>query len=208
MGVEKKSNKKILASWTIGAITVVIMLCGFYQTLVLGNFSYVAENGFIENFQVVLLTVACLTFLSYCFWKGIKYRAILAFFAFLFYSFIMRELDFENFGIDERIVFFFDGVGRNTIAVVVFTAIFLWAICTDFKGYFNKSLEITFSKWGMLMVLFLFFVALGQVFEKTLEGGTANLAEEMLETAGYLGFAICAIDPLKYLKKHFEEKQA
>lgn len=120
----------------------------------------------------------------------------------------MRELDFENFGLDERIVFFFDGVGRNTIAVVVFTAIFLWAICTDFKGYFRKSLEITFSKWGMLMVLFLFFVALGQVFEKTLEGGTANLAEEMLETAGYLGFAICAIDPLKYLKKHFEEKQA
>lgn len=208
MGVEKKSNKKILVSWAIGAITVVIMLCGFYQTLVLGNFSYVAEDGFLENFEVVLLAVACLTFLHYCFWKGIKYRAILAFFAFLFYSFIMRELDFENFGLDERIVFFFDGVGRNTIAVVVFTAIFLWAICTDFKGYFRKSLEITFSKWGMLMVLFLFFVALGQVFEKTLEGGTANLAEEILETAGYLGFAICAIDPLKYLKKHFEEKQA
>ena len=152
-----------------------------------------AEDGFIENFQVVLLAVACLTFLRYCFWKGIKYRAILAFFAFLFYSFIMRELDFENFGIDERIVFFFDGVGRNTIAVVVFTAIFLWAICTDFKGYFRKSLEITFSKWGMLMILFLFFVALGQVFEKTLEGGMANLAEEMLETAGYLGLSLIHI---------------
>ena len=98
MGVERKSNKKILASWAIGAITVIIMLCGFYQTLVLGNFSYVAEDGFLENFEVVLLAVACLTFLHYCFWKGIKYRAILAFFAFLFYSFIMRELDFKTSG--------------------------------------------------------------------------------------------------------------
>lgn len=198
-------NTKKFGKYLLSVIQTVAGACilsySVYTALVLGDFSHLEENAIVENFQVILLAVACLAFVCYLFLKGVKYRAILAFFAFLYYSFIMRELDFENFGLDERIVFFFDGVGRNTIAVVVFTSIFLWAICTDFKGYLREALKITFSKWGALMLLFLIFVAIGQIFEHICAGGMANLGEEVPETVGYLGFALCAIDPLGMLNK-------
>ena len=189
----------------MSAILTVAVACipgySVYKALVLGEFAHLEENALVENSQVVLLAVSCLAFVRYLFLKGVKYRSILAFFAFLYYSFIMRELDFENFGLDDRIVFFFDGVGRNTIAAVVFTSIFLWAICTDFKGYFREALKITFSKWGALMLLFLIFVSIGQIFEHICTGGMANLGEEVPETVGYLGFTLCAIDPLGMLQK-------
>ena len=142
--MDTKKFGKYLLSVILTVAGACVLSYSVYTALVLGDFSHLEENAIVENFQVILLAVACLAFVCYLFLKGVKYRAILAFFAFLYYSFIMRELDFENFGLDERIVFFFDGVGRNTIAVVVFTSIFLWSICTDFKGYLREALKITF----------------------------------------------------------------
>lgn len=197
------ASKQTAFSGVLVVAVVCIVVYSLYNSLILGDFSDMGEDALVENSQVVLLAIACLTFVRYLFLDGVKFRAVFAFFAFLYYSFIMRELDFENFGLDERIVFFFDGVGRNTIAVVMFTAIFLWAIFTDLKGYWEQALKITFSKWGAAMVGSLILVAVAQIFEKTLSGNMANLCEEIPEIVGYLGFTLCAIDPLGWLKEHF-----
>lgn len=192
-------------------VLVVAVACivayGLYKSLVLGDFSDMEEDALVEDTQVVLLVIASLTFVRYLFHGEVKFRAIFAFFAFLYYSFIMREVDFEKFGLDERITFCFEGVGRNIIAVVMFTAIFLWVIFTDLKGYWKQTLKITFSKWGAAMVVSLILVAVAQIFEKTLSGDMANLCEEVPEVIGYLGFTLCAIDPLGWLKQHFVFKK-
>lgn len=193
-------NSKYIISSLLTLSTACVVLYSLFMAVVYGDYSPVDENALVENFQVFLLAITCLVFLCYVFRGDSKDRAIFAFFAFLFYSFIMREVDFEKFGLDERLVFMFHGVGRNTLAVVVFCAIFLWAGISDFWGYFDESVKIIFSKWGAFMICSLLFVAIGQIFEKTLNGGFANLCEEICEIIGYLGFCVCTIDPLGFMR--------
>lgn len=171
----------------------------FYQGYVHGDFSQVQENRLVENMQVVFLALAFFAFLKRAFSKDVRFRAISAFLALLFYSLILREVDFERLGLNEGVAFAFHGIGRNVIAIVGFGAILLFAAIKDFNGYFRMANRYLFSRWSACMFLFFVILCLGALCEKQLPDGINQLYEEVFELFAYGGFMACAIDPLSLL---------
>ena len=201
----KDTNIKAYISIALMISVGLILIYDVYAATLMNDYSPVAENHITENFQVFLLFIAMSIFFVISVLKGTKYKMIFLFFAFLFYSFIMREVDFENLGLPTALAFPFHDIGRNVIAIVVFSAIFIWSMFSDFNGYLVAAKDVIFSKWSLCMIGALAIVFWGQFAEKGLPAPNNELFEEMLEVVGYLGFAICAIDPLGYFKNIREE---
>jgi hypothetical protein len=153
------------------------------------------ENGLIENTQVVLLLIACLAFLAPIAFETRSNKLILLFYSLLCYSFILRELEVQEFDIPEVLIFIGSGVGRNIIGTVAFTAIVSYALF-HFSYYKKAAIEFLSSRSGILVLLGGGFLFLGHGIENQKALIHHEYFEEIFELCGYVFIllAACAVN--------------
>ena len=180
----------ILRNW-FGALSVVTMGAFFalflwtaHSVFILNITSIYAENGLIENIQVILLTISCIVFLIPLATEKKPEKLILLFCSLLCYSFILRELNFESLDVPNAIKFISYGVGRNVTLTVAFVALFSYA-AFRFSYYKNVSIYFIRSKSGILLMVGGIFLIVGDLFEKRPSIIHHVYWEELFELCGY-----------------------
>jgi hypothetical protein len=189
---------RILVTSRFGALSTVAVtgFLGFalwsaYAVFVWNRTDLHAENGLIENTQVVLLLIACLAFLAPIAFETRSDKLILLFYSLLCYSFILRELEVQEFDIPEVLIFIGSGIGRNTIGAVAFTAIVAYAFF-HFSYYKKAAIEFLASRSGILVLLGGGFLFLGDGMENQKALIHHEYFEEIFELCGYVFILLAA----------------
>ncbi|MFI3290342.1 MAG: hypothetical protein R3Y46_00530 [Opitutales bacterium] len=153
------------------------------------------ENGILEFSQVIVLVGVSIMYLVATFKNNNNERWISMCFFAIFYIFILRELGVKHMDVPDYVKYIFSGTGR-TITAIILIAISLIGALKNYKHYIIKTIELLFSKRGILLWLSFVFLQLGQWLEK----GNTNfyiLCEENLELIGYCLILFCAYKTLK-----------
>jgi len=179
-----------LRSW-FGALSVVTMGAFFvlflwtaHSVFILNITSIYAENGLLENTQIILLAISCIVFLIPIAIEKKPEKLILLFCSLLCYSFILRELDVERLDVNNTIKFVCSGVGRYTTLSVAFIALFSYA-AFRFSYYKNANVSFIRSKSGILLMSGGLFLIVGDLFEKRSTIIHHVYWEELFELCGY-----------------------
>lgn len=179
-----------MRSW-FGALSVVTMGAFFvlflwtaHSVFILNITSIYAENGLLENIQIILLAISCIVFLIPIAIEKKPEKLILLFCSLLCYSFILRELDVEILDVNNTIKFVCSGVGRYTTLSVAFIALFSYA-AFRFSYYTNASVSFIRSKSGILLMSGGLFLIVGDLFEKRSTIIHHVYWEELFELCGY-----------------------
>ena len=153
---------------------------------------FYAENGFLENTQVLLLVFASIVFLATAALEKRSDKLILVFCFVLCIAFLLRELDMEDFDIPYALISIGSGVGRNTILAVAFASILIGAA---FKGshYKKAAVEFARSKPGWLLMAGGVFLWIGDFLEKNSVHHHHVFIEEMSEFFGYVLILLSSI---------------
>ncbi len=174
------------------ALYTAIFLWLFYLVLILNRSVVYAENGLLENIQVLTLLATCIIFFIPTISQKREDKLILLFFSFLSLAFILREIDVERLDVSSILVFIGSGIGRNTLLGIGFIAIFAYAIVNH--TYYKKFLKPFFtSKGGVLLVLAGIFLLIGDRFENYDTMYIHVFIEEMFELLGYLFMLLSAL---------------
>ena len=124
LGVNMKVDVKIV----ITTIIFVVIVCYLSYCVYFLNQVFIhAENGWLENIQVVTLLIACVTFIFPVFSQKREDKLMLIFFSFLCFSFVLREVDVEEFDVPSIVILLGHGIGRNIMLTVGFVAMSVYA---------------------------------------------------------------------------------
>ncbi len=110
-----------------------------------------ADNGLIENSQAVLLGIACLVYLAAAAIGKKSDKLIHLFCSVLCLSFLLREMDVEDFNLPPAVVFLGHGIGRNTMLVTAFIAIAVYA-ALHHSYYTETVVRFTRSRTWRLLI--------------------------------------------------------
>ena len=161
----------------------VISLWSAHAVFVLNDVTVYAENGPIENLQVVVLAICVFVYLGAAMEEE-REKLILLSCSWLCVSFILREVDVERLNVHEALIFIGSGVGRNTMLTLGFVAL-LTCATARFSYYKKAALEFLISKSGKLLVLGGVFLGMGGFFDKSPSILHNTFYEETLELFGY-----------------------
>ena len=162
----------------------VLFLWTAHSVFILNITSIYAENGLLENTQIILLAISCIVFLIPIAIEKKPEKLILLFCSLLCYSFILRELDVERLDVNNTIKFVCSGVGRYTTLSVAFIALFSYA-AFRFSYYKNANVSFIRSKSGILLMSGGLFLIVGDLFEKRSTIIHHVYWEELFELCGY-----------------------
>lgn len=168
---------------TLGAFFV-LFLWTAHSVFIFNITSIYAENGLLENIQVILLTISCIVFLIPIALEKKTEKSILLFCSLLCYSFILREMDFESLDVPNVIKFISFGVGRNATLTAAFISLFSYA-AFRFSYYKNACISFIRSKSGILLMSGGLFLIVGDIFEKRSSIIHHVYWEELFELCGY-----------------------
>ncbi|MEE9368967.1 MAG: hypothetical protein V3V05_08885 [Pontiella sp.] len=155
--------------------------------------SLYAENGPLENLQVLLLFLSAIAFLIPVSKAPISLKYVLLAGALLSCSFILRELDVENLNVPKWVVSIGSGVGRNIVLGSGWIALGVLAIksISAFKENFR---DILLSRTMLLLVIAGVILLFGALFDhKDNKTSLDELAEEVIEVLGYATFFLAAL---------------
>jgi hypothetical protein len=161
----------------------VLFLWTAHSVFILDNTDIYVENGFLENIQAILLVISCIVFLIPIAVDKNSEKLILLFCSLLCYSFILREVDFDELDVNDTIKYIFSGVFRNISIIVVFIVLFSYA-AFRFSYYKNASVTFFRSKSGILLITGGIFFITGDLFEKSSSIIHHVYWEELLELFG------------------------
>ena len=169
------------------------VLCYFsYSVYFLNQLSIYAENGWLENTQVVTLILSCITFLFPVISQKREDKLILVFFSFLCFSFVLREVDVENLDIINSLKFIGHGVGRNIMLSVGFIAIGIY-VMLNYKYYKKLAKEFIISLMGRVIIIAGFLLCISYFFEHHSSILHHVFLEEAFELSGYVLILIVAL---------------
>lgn len=162
------------------------------------------ENCGIENAQVLFILVGGAFFLvALCRHERFEDKHLFAALTFLCVTFVLRELDVQDFNLHKALTWLGSGMGRNLWLIagwVVLFAIFL----RHRRGARASFLNLLRAKAGILLVAAGAFLIASQLFDQGVTGlpkATARFYEELIEINGYLlillSSLICAIRKLQ-----------
>lgn len=151
------------------------------------------ENGLIENLQALTLILTSILFLLNALKKNRNDRLFMLFFAWLTFSFFLREVDVEDFDLPSIIIFLGGhGVGRNTMLALGFlTIIFFYIKERKFYNPLIKKFALSFE--GVLIIQSAIFLVCSDFFEKSHSLAYHQFYEELFELYGYLLLLIAAL---------------
>jgi len=144
-----------------------------------------AENGLIENIQVVILIIAYIVYLLTAALEKRSERLILIFCALLCYSFILREVDVERLNIPYILISIGSGVGRNVTIFIAFAAIAYVAL-RNYSCYKKVAIRFIKTNSGYFLMAGGVFLFIGDFFEKHNLISHHIFFEEMFELSAYV----------------------
>lgn len=167
-----------------------------YSVFALGQTTIYAENSVIENIQVLTLVMSAAVFLL-----GLKHpkregKLLLLFLSFLCLSFILREVDVEDFDLPSILIAIGSGMGRNLILAAGFISIGVYAAFN--AAYYKKEVKAFFlSKAGLLILAAGVLLYIGDVFENLKTVQHHVFWEETIELSGYMAILLSSLMLLK-----------
>ncbi|MGL4573486.1 MAG: hypothetical protein ACRCV9_01715 [Burkholderiaceae bacterium] len=167
-------------------------ICVGNQVLSSNQTDVFAENGLIENTQACVLALACTVYFFTAVLEKQSERLILLFCALLCYSFVLREINVEEFDIAPALVFIGHGVGRNTTLALAFSSIAIYA-ALHLPHYKKAAFEFAKSKAGKLLIAGGVFLFVGQYFETSHSLSHHVFFEEIAELFGYVLILLSSI---------------
>jgi hypothetical protein len=160
--------------------------------------AHASENGFIENVQVAVLAVAFVLWLvslkdAVPFKEDGFHPLFAAFFALLAYIVMGRELTWlEVVGLPEAQADLLELCSVVIALVLLLSFALIWLLKVTNRSRILKHFLL--SETFKLALISLFFVLLGDAFEKNLfHVNTHQFFEEMAELTGYLFIMLSAI---------------
>ena len=165
------------------------------------NSQIYAENGTIENVQALVLALACAVFLAVAVFDKNAKRLIILTLSLLCYSFVLRELDVEKLDVPAAIQFMGSGIGRNASIGAAFAAIFLYAGLTNFTFYKKSAVEFMKAKPGVLLLIAVVFLFVGQFFEEQTGIAFNVFFEEAFELLGYIFILLSSLSVVSFMNK-------
>jgi len=161
-----------------------VIFWSFYSVYVFNQTTIYAENGLLENVQVLTLSIAGLFFFLPIVRQKRNDKLFLLFFAFLCLAFVLREVDIEDLNVPNFLIVIGSGAGRNIILATGFFAIFS---CSLFNlTHYKKVLRNFLSRCGVLIVTAGILLCIGDFFEKVSSIQHNMFYEEMFELLGYV----------------------
>ena len=168
------------------------MVCLINLLFVLIAYKYkfsLEENSIFEMFQVFLLFISMLCFLYACFSCDFKSVAFIS--AVFCLTFILRELDVEDFDIHNAVIILFSGTGRNILLGSLFCLAAYFIKRSHKLSDIIKNVLFPFMKGLILCGM---FFTLSWVFDKNIVHINQNmLFEELAEINAYLLILILSI---------------
>ena len=179
--IEKYFHSKVV-------ITMLIFLgfsfWSFFSVYMLNQTTIYAENGLIENIQVLTLSIACLFFFLPIVRQKRNDKLFLLFFAFLCLACVLREVDIEDLNVPNFLIVIGSGAGRNIILATGFFAIFSYSLSN--VTHYKKVLRSFLSRCGIVIVTAGILLFIGDFFEKVSLIQHRMFYEEMFELSGYV----------------------
>jgi len=164
----------------------------FYSVYFLNQVSIYIENGWLENTQVITLILSCIIFLIPLFGQKREDKLILLFFSLLCFSFILREVDVEDFEIIAILKFLGHGIGRNIMLSSGFIIIAVYTML-NYDYYKDLAKEFIRSLAGRLIIAAGFLLVIGSIFEHRDSILHYVFLEEIFELLGYVLILITAL---------------
>lgn len=156
-----------------------------YLVFLKGNHHIYQENGHMENLQAVLLVISCIIFLMHLPFVEKHQSVVLLSCALLCYSFLLRELDVDDFEIPYFFIVIWSGIGRDIILSAACIVIAIYG-GFNFKYYKGKIIFYLFSGLGILLLLCAAFLLVGSLFDhKIINVSYCKFYEEILELNSY-----------------------
>jgi hypothetical protein len=156
-----------------------------YLIFIKGNSHVYQENELIENLQAILLTISCIVFLIYSPFVERSLSLIPLSLSLLCFSFLLRELDVEDFAIPAFFRLIGSGTGRNVMLSVlwIFTITYMVFSSLPFRKIISSYLS---SKSGVMLLICAGFLIAGALFDSGIIGlEYSTFYEEFLELNGY-----------------------
>jgi len=171
-------------------IIIIIIFLGLlyyvgYSVYVLNQTSIYAENRFLENAQVFILALAGLIFFLPIAYQKRTDKLLLLFFAFLCLSFILREVDVEDFNIPNILIYIGSGIGRNVLVATGFISILFYAIY-NITHYKTVLRDFLLSIDGVLIITAGILLFVGEYFEDAHSLSHNVFLEEASELLSYV----------------------
>lgn len=154
-----------------------------------------ADNGLIENIQAVLLIIAGLVYLAAAAITKRSDKLILLFCSVVCLTFLLREVDVEDFDIHPVLLFMGHGIGRNTMLVTAFIAIFGYAVL-NFSYYTKTAVAFAKSRPGWLLVAGGVCLLVGDFFDKSHGIHHHVFYEEIAELLGHIFILLSSISAI------------
>jgi len=173
--------------WCLG-----VVIWSTYSVYGLNYAAFYMENGWLENAQVLTLSIACLVFFLPVVCQRRDDKLFLLFFSLLCLSFVLREVDVEKLEVPNILIFFGSGTGRNVMLATGFIAIFAWAVF-NIKHYKKTLSSFALSSVSILFVAAGLFLCIGGFFEKLDFVQHHVFFEEILEFSGYVLILLAAL---------------
>jgi hypothetical protein len=163
-----------------------------YSVYVLNQTSIYAENGPLENIQVVTLIASCLAFLLPVMRQKREDKLVLLFFSLLCLSFILREVDVENLDIPNALKFVGSGIGRNIMLAIGFITMTTYAMLNS--AYYKKLARVFIVSIERLLIIMAgILLYIGNYFEHYNLIQHHVFLEEIFELSGYISILLAAL---------------
>lgn len=164
-----------------------------YDVFAYGDVTPYAENGPIENMQAALLLLSTLIFAAPTVFSRSPDRLLFWFFAWLCYTFLLREVNVATFDVPNIIKFVAAGRSRDVILVLMLLTIVGVGLARARHTYlifrrFARSLP------GLLIFLCGVCLIIGDIFEKSSGIRYHEFFEEALELGGYCLMLLGAVE--------------
>jgi len=144
-----------------------------------------AENGLLENIQVILLTLTIVVFIMQYFFCENSHRFFSLAGSFLCLVFVLRELDVEDLDLPQLIIMLGSGSGRNILMALLGLALFVYAV-KNFRAIRVFIPAIFYETSSLTILVGLLFLIFGGLFDKGyIENVYSQFFEEILEVVGY-----------------------
>jgi hypothetical protein len=153
------------------------------------------ENGGMENAQVIGLVLSGLLFALTAIRQRSLERVFFLALAFFCMSFVLRELDTQDFGLGPTLTFLTSGIGRNVLIIVLGLAFILYFLSRLRETW---ALFMGWAKTPAAQAMFLagIFLVISRLFDQhifPIDKAVSRSIDELLELNGYFLILISSL---------------
>ncbi len=174
-------EKPSWSSRATDALVITALLLGNYFVFPHITSDVAAENGILENLEVLFLFLAMLFFLYAS--RHVSLKTIGWFSAVVCFSFILREVDVEDLSLPQWLIVIGSGKGRNAL-IVALSLFTLWQLFKQIN--YRMIVPLLATRFAFYMYWVFLCLVLSWLFDKgVVKSDSSNIFEELSEVNAY-----------------------